>query len=414
MFHRRFFSWPLSILGGVVGAGLAVSACSSSDETPGGFGSVVPPGPSNVDAGNIGASDAGAPGPSTTYRIAHLSPDLPSIDFCYRNTTSDAWVGPVLNAGASPPSGGPAADGSAPIDAAADAGAPSADASNADAAPVDATDASAAADATDAAWSDAAAPNDAEAADAAVTDAAAETDASDADASDAGIADAAASDGAAPNALSFMRVTDYASILGSGTFDIGLVAAGSTGCSEPLAVAQVTLNAGKRTTIAIVGRASVDAGAQGALAILAFTDDPSIDEKAARVRFVNAALGNDSRPPAGALIATLRTNGATTPLAADIEPSHAATPTGISPVIDALGYNDAAPVLDPARISLDNRAGAWPSPWAGPMLDLGLRAGSIHTGFIVNGYSSILRVVWCNDTDVAAPVDRCTVLDPSP
>jgi hypothetical protein len=71
-------------------------------------------------AGPNEAGDASVP--AATFRVAHLAPDLGTIDVCYRVSTSEAFTGPLL-AELSPPR-----DAGVLVDTANDAGAPDASA----------------------------------------------------------------------------------------------------------------------------------------------------------------------------------------------------------------------------------------------------------------------------------------------
>jgi hypothetical protein len=143
-------------------------------------------------------------------RLAHLSPDLGTIDFCYRLPGSSTFDGLVLGS---------------PLDAGVPPGPP-----------------------------DGSTPADAETA---------ETSANDASPPPNG----------GSGALAFPGLTSYVVLKGWGTIDIALVATGGQSCASPIATGHVTLDAGKRATVAVMGLARVDASSDQALSIAAFTDD---------------------------------------------------------------------------------------------------------------------------------------------
>ncbi len=94
--------------------------------------------------------------------------------------------------------------------------------------------------------------------------------------------------------MSYGEITSSVRIDATGTFDIALVDAGSTTCQSPKFVAQVTVDAGKHATLALVGLLSAtgsDADPARALSIVSFTDDAQLDLANARVRLIHTALG---------------------------------------------------------------------------------------------------------------------------
>jgi len=108
---RRNFVWVLcpSVLSLTAG----VAACSgngnsASDASVDSYGVIVP-------GGDGGASDEGgdadaAPEDETTMRLAHASPDLGPIDFCWRPAGAASFTGPVLGGGTLPEAGPPSSD----------------------------------------------------------------------------------------------------------------------------------------------------------------------------------------------------------------------------------------------------------------------------------------------------------------
>src|SRR5262245_59824480 len=118
---------------------LATSACTDAEPGAPDASTDGPPWVLIDGSAREGGEGAAPNGPTTTFRLAHLSPDLPAIDFCYRNAASDAWVGPVLAHGDAPVDAGAADAGGAGPDATAiDATASAADASPDDASAEDA------------------------------------------------------------------------------------------------------------------------------------------------------------------------------------------------------------------------------------------------------------------------------------
>ena len=94
------------------------------------------------------------------------------------------------------------------------------------------------------------------------------------------------------------------------------------------------------------------------LALVAFIDDRMTMPAKARVRMVHAALGTETRAPAGSL--SVRASGSqTVTLAERVEPKKAASPSASVPV-DSLGYATIEPVPSPAQLAV----GAAASPMA--------------------------------------------------
>lgn len=310
-------------------------------------------GSSGLSDAAVGASDAAAP--TTTLRIAHVAEDLGPVDFCYRMAKTSSFEGPVLGGGLGSNK--------------------TRDAGNADGG-----DANPAADALDAGG--------------------------DAEAGDAG------GDGGAAR-VGYGTVSRYLTLAASGPLTIALVAPGSTSCATPLFTADVTLDPGKLSTVAIVGRAAPDAGA-GALGLVAFIDDRMTTPAKARVRMINAALGTESRAPAGAL--SVRASGSqTVTIAGSVEPSKAASPSAVVPV-DALGYATVEPIPSPARLAVGAAASPMASDassdsWVSLPGSLDLRGGSLHTGFVLSGRDEPpFEVLWCTDTSTTGDVTTCAIV----
>lgn len=337
------------------GAAVAV-ACGDGAGSSANGGNDGDGGSSGLSDAAVGPSDATAP--ATTLRLAHVAEDLGPVDFCYRMAKTSSFEGPVLGGGL----------GSTKTP----------DAGNADGG-----DASSPADALDAG--------------------------DEADASDAG--DAGGDGGAAR--VGYGTVSRYLTLAASGPLTIALVAPGSTSCATPLFTADVTLDPGKLSTVAIVGRAAADAGA-GALGLVAFIDDRMTTPAKARVRMINAALGTGSRAPAGAL--SVRASGSqTVTLAESVEPRKPASPSAAVPV-DSLGYATIEPVPSPARLAVGAAASPMASDassdsWVSLPGSLDLRGGSLHTGFILSGHDEpSFEVLWCTDTSTTGDVTTCAIV----
>jgi hypothetical protein len=323
-------------------------------------------GPPELPDAGVRASDSGEPG--TTMRLAHVASSLGPVDFCYRMAKTSAFDGPVLGGGLG---GG--------------------DAGSSDAASSDGGDADA----------DAVADVDA----GTIADAGADPDAGDAESADGGAA-----------AVVYRTVSRYLTLRASGPLTIALVAPGSTSCATPLFTADVTIDPGKLSTVAIVGGTDADGGA-AELSLVAFIDDRMTMPSQARVRMIHAALGTTGgRAPAGAL--AVRASAAQTVTIADrIEPKTAASPSGAVPV-DSLGYATIAPVPSPARLAVGAAANA-PIPGADASVDswlsqageLGLRGGSLHTGFVLSGEGNqSFEVLWCTDTSTSGTFATCVLV----
>lgn len=229
-------------------------------------------------------------------------------------------------------------------------------------------------------------------------------------------------DASGQGAIAFPSVSGYTSVNGSGAFDIALVAAGALSCGQARAIGHVTLDAGKLSTVVVMGLDRGDAAAPNALTISAFTDDPSTTTAQARSRLIHGALGDVVNPSGtGALSATRTNAGAPSiPLAAFIAPGHAATPSGASPVVDALGYNDSDPSAGASSLGLDGvdaadagsraedaSADAAAFSWRSATTTFPMPAGSLHTGFVTSDGMGGVALLWCDDA-LATP-GACTL-----
>ncbi len=330
-------------------------ACGDGAGSSDGGGNDGDGGSSGLSDAAVGPSDAAAP--ATTMRLAHVAEDLGPVDFCYRMAKTSSFEGPVLGGGL----GGNTAG---------------------DAGKADGGDASPTADPLDAG------------------------DASSGDSGDAG------ADGGAAR-VGYGTVSRYLTLSASGPLTIALVAPGSTSCATPLFTADVTLDPGKLSTVAIVGRTAADAG-DGALALVAFIDDRMTTPAKARVRMINAALGTESRAPAAAL--SVRASGSqTVTVAESIEPKKAASPSATVPV-DSLGYATIAPLPAPARLAVGAAASPMASDassdsWVSLPGSLDLRGGSLHTGFVLSGRDQPpFEVLWCTDTSTTGDATTCMIV----
>jgi hypothetical protein len=360
---RRYLE-PLAWLVLAVAAAGA-SACSSSggaaDAGDDRYG-IRPP----AEGGGDDSSADASPGIVATMRLAHLSPGLPPIDFCWRSAGAATYNGPVLGTPADAGAGDASSGGA---DATLDGGSDTGD----------------------------------EVGDAVAYDAASDATTADAE------ADSGPSDGGIA-ALSFGHMTGDVGFPTSGTFDIALVQAGVLSCDHPLLVEQVTLDAGKRSTVVVMGLAKAEAGADDALSLVAFVDDTMTDALQARVRIVNAALGGaDGSPGAGRLAVSV----GKTLVASSVDPKQAST-QATTPAVDSLGYASVAAVGDPAAIALvaSDEAGTAGS-WTTPSVMLDVQAGTVHTGFVASLPQGELGVLWCTEVKTSSPLAGCALLHAS-
>jgi hypothetical protein len=328
--------------------------------------------PGSEGGGDDGGGDAQG-GTQTTLRLANMSPDVGAVDFCWRVSGSAMFTGPVL---------GGSLDGGAPGGEPEEAG-PAEGGEDSDARE-DAADAAEPADAT----LETGAPGDGGGAADATADAPAAGDAGDA----AGASDATGSDAAVPlPPVAFASMSAAVTLPTSGTLDIALVAAGQLSCDAPVAVGTVTLDAGKITTLTVMGLAEADAGSDSALSIVAFTDELA-DASMAKVRFVNAALGwpggSDSPAPA------LSVQAGSVVLAPEVDPRQATTP-GTMPPVDPLGFASVAPVSGETVLTLSPLDDGAAREWSTGFVDVDALPGTVHTGFVVSLQAGALGVAWC-------------------
>lgn len=313
-------------------------------------------------AADVAVAPADGSALTATVRFVHLAANLGPVDFCLRGAGDDAFTGPVLG-------GGVGADGGK------DAGTASTE------------------------GGDAAGTGDAS------TDGAAD------DGGEGG------STGPEDTALLPRTMTNYVSFEGSGTFDVAVVAQGQKSCATPLATLKVTVDPSKLTTVVLSGDygankgdAGADAGESGTLRLFRVLDDPTLDPKQARVRMVNSAYGASAVAAVQDLhvdvIGTQKT-----PLADDVGLGSASNQSVSSPQTDALGYTLLAPEPPANALVLTGAADAsFAGTWTSVYTDLGLRAASLHTGFIVSDATDTFDVVWCSDTSTVGKRVDCRVL----
>jgi hypothetical protein len=302
----------------------------------------------------------------SAVRVGNMTEDFGGIDLCYREVGGGPFEGPLLRSALF-------------VDAGADA--------------TDASDATASPDAGVDAGADVS------------TDADAGVDASDAD-TDAGGTDASLS---SAGLLPF-TVTNYLTLVGSGTYELAIVRGDAQGCGDRLGAGTITADPGKLVTILLSTRvAESDSGespdAGTALRMVSLVDDPSVDETRTRVRMVHVL------PGASTLTVSLdRPSGTSIPLAGSVMPNKAASQSPGPPVIDALGYALLAPVAPKIDISVQeaSEAGGLRFAFGG---DVGLSAAALHTGYIA-GTPKRPHLVWCSDKSVVGKRLDCTTYTP--
>jgi len=330
--------------------------------------------------GGDGQQDDSSPMPQTTVRLAHASPDLGPVDFCWRTSGTATFTGPVLSGEQPLPEAGPP-PGDAGVEGPSNAG--DADASEAGSDAADGGDARTDADGSTA---DAATP--------------------DATLAEGGAADAGTPDGGTPGQLVFGTMTPDVLLPATGTVDIAVVAAGQTSCAVRRLVGTVTLGAGKRATVVLMGLAGQDSGPD-ALTVIGFTDTPT-DPQSALVRVIHAALGFGGAPPTPAL--SVQTGG--TLIAAEVDPKMAAT-ASTTPAVDGLGYATLQPLAPPSSLQLATVGDAASAHWTTAARDLSVRMGTAHTGIVVSLGQGSLGIVWCSGDSTTAGVAASCVLLPA-
>ena len=352
------FRFAILVLSLAPGAAYAL-ACGSSGSEGSDKISDGDSGPGTLPDAAVGPSDAQSA--ATTMRLAHVAPDLGPVDFCYRMAKTSSFEGPVLGGGL----GG---------------GMP---------------DAGTAEDSGDAASGDA----------------------SGSGVSDAAVIDSSTGDldGGSPS-VGYRSVSRYLTLDASGPLTIALIAPGATSCAAPLFTADVTLDPGKLSTVAIVGIHDGDAG-DAPLALVAFTDDRATTSAMARVRMIHAALGIPGRRPAAGTLAVRASSAQTVTIAEQLEPRKAGAPSAAVPV-DSLGYATLAPIPSPAQLAVGAAAVTGPATsdaasdsWVSQSGALDLRGGSLHTGFVLTGDGQQpFEVLWCTDTSTSGDRTTCVLV----
>jgi hypothetical protein len=362
----RFVVLALSLSSGAVYA----LACGGD----GGSGSGKPDdsdaGPGSLPDAAVGPNDAQSA--ATTMRLAHLAPDLGGVDFCYRMAKTSSFQGPVLGGGL----------GGGTADAGGDGDGGSADGGDTGVAAGNLLDASAL----------------------------------DAGSDDGGI-DEAGADGGVPSVV-YRTVSRYLTLGASGPLTIALIAPGATSCATPLFTADVTLDPGKLSTVAIVGLTDPDAGAgDAALALVAFTDDRTTLPATTRVRMIHAALGIPGGRAASGALAVRASAAETVTIADHVEPKKSGAPSAAVPV-DSLGYATLAPVPSPAQLAVGSANTTGPADsdaasdsWVSKASPLDLNGGSLHTGFVLTGEDKQpFEILWCTDTSTTGDRTTCALV----
>lgn len=350
---------PVSlVLGSLFVSGVVALACGDGGDGSGNGSGDGDGGFIVLPDAAVGPSDARAP--STTMRLAHLAPELGPVDFCYRTARSTSFEGPVLSGGIGSTGRDASDDGSSSGEGGA------------------------------------------------------ESDAAD-DADDSG--DGSVSDAGVASNVGYRSVSRYLNLTAAGPLTIALVAPGATSCATPVFTADVTLDPGKLSTVAIVGRVGSDGGAD-ALALAAFIDDRATAPSKARVRIIHAALGvtATARTASGPLSARV-TSSQTLSVAERIEPKKAGSPSAAIP-IDSLGYATIAALPSPAQLAVGAAPGTATTPdaevidsWVSKATELDLRGGSLHTGFVLSGDDQQpFEVLWCIDTSTSGDRTTCKLV----
>jgi len=316
----------------------------------------------------VGPSDAQSA--ATTMRLAHLAPDLGPIDFCYRIAKTSSFEGPVLGDGLGSPSndgGATGANGDGGDDGGAD-------------------------------------------------------DLLDADLVDATLGDAGGAaggdgggDGGAAS-VGYRTVSRYLTLDASGPLTIALIAPGATSCATPLFTADVTLDPGKLSTVAILGLNDTDAS-ESALSLVAFTDDRETKPAMTRVRMIHAALGGPGGRGASGALSVRASSSQTVTVADHVDPKKAGASSAVVPV-DSLGYATLAPVPSPAQLAVGAADMIGPATtdassdsWVSQPSELDLNGSTLHTGFVLTGGDQQpFEVLWCTDTSTTGDLTTCTLV----
>jgi hypothetical protein len=113
---------------------------------------------------------------------------------------------------------------------------------------------------------------------------------------------------------------------------------------------------------------------------------------------------------AGSIEVSLLDGPTSIAVAGSVAPMRAAN-ANAAPRVDALGYHDEPPRTDALAIHVRPLLSGGAPPWTSVTSDLGLRASTVHTAFVVSGdAASPYVVVWCDDTEVVGAWTRCSAL----
>jgi hypothetical protein len=187
---------------------------------------------------------------------------------------------------------------------------------------------------------------------------------------------------------------------------------GATSCASPLFQDDVTLDAGKLSTVALLGGSAPPDGGT-ALGLIALTDDHETVADKARVRFLHAALGTTARAAAGTL--AVRAVAGQVVTLAEALPPRGTAPASTTIPIDELGYATIPPLPPPdalaiAETSPEDAGDAGAATWQSASSDLGLGGGSLHTGFVLTGEGAPFEVLWCRDSTTVGDRTACDLV----
>jgi hypothetical protein len=371
----------------------AAGACSGADSGGHGEEPDAMLNPEDVSAAQD-ATDA-PESLSTWLRFGHMVPGLGPITVCVLSPASDTWtplLAPLVGVDAGPPDAGPA-DGSydAPLEGGGDGAV---------------HDAHPEASSQEGGLSDAR------------TDA--RPEAGKGSPPEGGAMDA----GAQPD-LFPLTMSRYVELKGAGTFKLAVLPAGVGSCAGPYLTQTVTLDSAKHTTVVLVRtqpgplaspRSYLSGNADAAVpfGILHFTDESSTTSPLALTRFISAVIPAGSDAGGGALsVAVLDTTANLVPLASVVPPDQAATPSQVSPTVDALGYHAGVATNKPLAIRLTPagaRTDAAGLSWTSAAELLSVGSGSIHTGFILSDPAEQFQVLWCNDLSDDPVLTECGLI----
>jgi hypothetical protein len=416
----------LLAFGSVVAAAIAGACSSSSNVEQGVDPDAMLPTPDDV-ATSPDATDGGED-LSTWVRVAHLVPQLGPISVCVLAPGSDTWR-PLIGPAAAEDGGAPGAE--AATEASSDA---ATDGASSDRAAVDAPMRDRATDAPHDASLDASRMRDGGAGDGptegppregGLRDRGGPSDADDGRATDGALSDAEMSDveaGAGGVALAPLTMSHYTKVEGAGTFQLAILPANATSCTEAYFSDYVTLDSSNHSTVVLsqtspgmlatptsyldwAGEAPLPFGLQ------TYTDERGVTAGSARTRFINVTTpgaGDAGNGPLSAAILDSTAN--VVPLASVIEPGRATEPSETPPFVDALGYSDALAMSGRLALRIGPAGDGGSLPWTSAVADLGLGRGSLHTAFILSAAVEEYQVLWCNDETPEGFLTNCAVV----